>query len=436
MIRPQHTRSMCFCVLVMAWASGLSEARFLTPHEAKKVPRARIACVPSPTMGVRYLDADNLGRHGYRPNRDEHDGIAYTCRGGHIDVTHLRKIADWTAYLAYHTREALVQGKSEYRFKMFEPSQHHVYLQYPPGWQYLGPKARRQIASEVSVCLGAYVAYTCSIWHEILTWHGFKGSGFYPEYNSAFSWEDNYSNALGSLIGAQALRDRDYAYNEAVTRLIDDEFHRLGPQSKETARAAGEAVRGSWFVGAFVRVSMTKRHLDVGLDDGFVTPWLVPNVTECGTVEPWLCPVPDLSLLEKHGFHIRHEIQPREWEKGEILRAVYPDRKTRKNRIVPAEHFGILMEHVKAKVQQRYGPYAHLVETPSPATAPLQTTEARDGRPHAPGSPPKPAGITEPSSRAALVYLEPGQSPPSDEPSRSLLDLLGSAVSWLAEKAI
>jgi len=438
MIRSQRTERVLFCLLVIGWTAGLSQARFLTQREAKKTPRARIACLPSPTMGVRYVDADDLGRHGYRSSSSERDGITYTCRGGHIDITHLRKIADWTAYLAYRTREALVQGETELKFKMFEPSQHCVRLEYPPGWQYLGPKTRYEIANEISASLGAYLAYTCSVWHEILTWHGFKAIGFYPEYNSAFSWEDNYSNALGSYIGAQALLDRDHDYDEAMTRLINREFQRLGPQSKETAIAAGEAVKGSWFVGAFIRVTMTKRHLDVGLDDGMITPWLVPNVAGCGTPEPWLCPVPDLSLLEEYGFHVHHEIHPKEWERYEILRAVYPNRKDRKNRIVPTEHFGILIDYVQAKVNKRYGPYAHLREAPSAASSRLQTAQA-SGDPTAlpkaegPDSHPESAGTVAESSQATTVRFEPTEGEAAKEQNRGLFGFLASAVSWLAE---
>jgi len=432
-------RTVWFCLLVIGVATGLSQAKFLSRREAKKSPQARIACVPSPTMGVRYFDADDLGQHDYRSGRDERNGIVYTCRGGHIDVTHLRKIADWTAYLAYQTREALVHGDDQFKFSMFEPSQHTVQISYPPGWKYLNRKTRRDIAGEVSISLSAYLAYTCSVWHEILTWHGFKAIGFYPEYNSAFSWEDNYSNALGSYLGAQALRARDEDYNQAMTRLIVEQFQRLGPQSKETARAAGLAVKGSWYVGAFVRVTMTKRHLDVGLDDGFVTPWLVPDVAPCGTPEPWFCPVPDLRLLEEYGFRIHHEIRPKEWERFQILRAVYPDRKDRKNRIVPTEHFGILMEHVKAEVDKRYGPYAHLPEDPSSAQRQIAR---QSGCPTAPAEVNRPeenedaADLAGASSRASTVSFEPEQEQADEQRSRGLFEFLGSAVSWLTQSVI
>ena len=197
---------------------------------------------------------------------------------------------------------------------------------------------------------------------------------------------------LGSQLGARAVQDPDHDYDEAMALQIEEEMQRLGPQAKTVARAAGEAVKGSWFVGAFIRVTMTKRHLDVGLDDGFVTPWLVPNVAGCGDAKPQPCPVPDLSLLEEYGFRVKHEIHPKEWERGAILRAVYPQRQNRKNVIVPDEHFGVLIEHVEAMAQHRYGPYACLREAPSPAETQRQVASA-DPRPRGRTSEMEPAQL-------------------------------------------
>ncbi len=442
MIRRQHLGLVLLGAIVLGWMSSSAQAEFLSARQAKKTPRARIACLPSPTMGVRYISPEDLGTHAYRSGRrNEGNGILYTCHGGHIDLTHLRKIADWTAYLAFHLREALADNQSQFVFKMFEPSRHYVELEYPPGWRYLDRQTRHEIAREVSVRMGAYLAYTASVWHEILTWHGFKAIGFYPEYNSAFSWEDNYSNALGSYIGAMAVRQRDLSYNDAMTELIAQEFSRLGVRSKQTAHDAGEAVRDRWFVGAFIRVTMTKRHLDVGLDDGLITPWLVPDVTGCGDPEPWLCPVPTLELLEDYGFSLKHEIEPREWERFKILRAVYPSRKERRKRIEPTKHFEIILEHVRAKVNKRYGPFAHLREKPK--ALPNQTQLAKASRNTR--SPSRANTAARPAELVATAQETPNDLASGDGPAHNdrrkrrrpnLLGFLGSAVSWLTDGAL
>ncbi len=357
-IRMKCFRNILFGMLLIATGNSPSDAKFLTDNEAKSPPRPRIACLPTPTFGTRYLDPDNLSPHAYNFALWESDGIVYTCRGGHIDLTHLRKTADWTAYLAYHIRQALLDSKAHLAFKMHEPSRYQVRLQYPHGWKHLLPDERQEIARDASVKLGQYLAYVGSAWHEILTWYGYKGSGFFPEYHSSFSWEDNYSNALGSYIGVLALRDAEHDFVEAMALLIERELQALQVQPKGTAKDAAERVRGSWFTGGYLKVTMVKRHLDVGLDNGMVMPWLIPNVGACHGAAPKPYPVPTLAPLEEHEFHVTVEIEPREWERNEILRVVYPNPKGREARIEPAKHFGAIIEDIRATAVERYGPRA------------------------------------------------------------------------------
>lgn len=371
MVRLGPLARLVVCVLAVLCTVVPAEAAFLSARRARRVPRGRIACLPSPTMGTRYLDADDLGHHSYRFTLfGERNGIVYTCRGGHVDVTHLRKVADWTGYLAYHLHDIMVKNDTEISYKMWEPSRYHVTIDYPPGWEYLPSKTKETIAREAAIDLAAYLAYKASVWHEILTWHGFKGVGIYPEYNSAFSWEDNYSNAMGSYIGALALRDPDREFDDAVTWYLDQEIRMLGGQPRHVARQAGEAVRGQWFTGGFVIVTMVKRHLDVGLETGSITPWLVPGIADCPDEEPQPFPIPDLKTVEKYGIHVAIEIEPREWERGQILQKAYPDPENRRDRIDPTKHLAAIMEGIRTEVIDRYGPGADEYEVPYLASSP------------------------------------------------------------------
>ena len=365
MVRTNSLAKSLVCLLAVVCTSVPARAEFLSRKQAKRCPRGRVACLPSPTMGSRYLDADNLGRHSYGLTLWEQNGIVYTCRGGHIDVTHLRKVADWTGYLAHHIRNMLTKDLMELSYKLWEPSKYHLRLDYPRGWQYLPLETRDAIIREVAIDLAAYLAYTASIWHEILTWHGFKGAGVYPEYQSAFSWEDNYSNALGAHIGALALRDPDRKFNEAVTWHLDQEIRRLGGQPKRVARQTAEAVRGLWFTGGYVVVTMVKRHLDIGIDDGWIAPWLVPGVADCPDEQPELCVAPSLKSVERHGFHVTMEIEPKEWEKGQILKKAYPDPQDRRDRIDPTEHLAAIVEAIRSETIEWYGPRADEYEIPA-----------------------------------------------------------------------
>jgi hypothetical protein len=374
------------CLFLTGCLGGTGQARFLSDRQARFAPRGRIACLPTSTPGVRYPDPCNLGGHSYDFGLFERNGIVYTSRAGHIDITHLRKAADWTAHLAYQTRAALRANRTEFSFRVREPSKYHVRIEYPAGWQHLPADTRENIALEVSIRLGQYLAFTCCTWHEILTWFGFKGAGFYPEYESAFSWEDSYSNALGSRIGGRALRDPNHGFDEAMTLLIDHELRELGVQPRPAAYEAAEAVRNHWFTrGYYFKCYMLKRNLDIGLDDGFVTPWLVPGYPASDGVEPEPCPVPRLASLEDYGFAARVEIEPKEWERDQIFRVVYPEGTAGRDRIEPARHFGPLMERIQAQAVARYGPLVADSRAPSrpppspepPSRLPLRQVSAQ-----------------------------------------------------------
>ena len=67
----------------------------------------------------------NLGKHGYKSQPGEKNGIAYTCRGGDIDVIHVRIAADWTAYLATKAYKTLMNGKPGFSYKLAVDRSHN-----------------------------------------------------------------------------------------------------------------------------------------------------------------------------------------------------------------------------------------------------------------------------------------------------------------------
>jgi hypothetical protein len=325
-------------------------------------PRLRWGTTAAAVPRTPFLGSD-IGSHGYYMSLSEKDGIAYTCRGGHIDTMHVRIAADWTAYLAARSFKHLMKGDPAFSYKMIaDRSRHYVQISYPANWQSLPPEQRRETAREVAVLMGQYLAYSMVTWHEIITWHGFRSVGIIGEYQSAFSWEDGYSNLLGTIIAARALRDTQHSYDEAVKIAFDEEMQTLGVQPVEVCRRASELVKGSWYTGNVgMTLKVKKRNLDTGWDDGFVTPCLVPNLPACRGAVPMSYPAPTLAILAKYGFAATVEIEPHEWEKGKILRIVYPDGHGK--RIRPDVHFQPIMAHIGQEARKKYGPEA---TTPSP----------------------------------------------------------------------
>jgi len=318
-------------------------------------PRLRGGVTACALLGAPFLGAD-LGTHGYYFSLSEKNGIAYTCRGGHIDTMHVRIAADWTAYLAAKSYEHLMRGDSSFSYKLLaDRSKHRVHITYPDNWRNLPQEQRRRIAREAALVMGPYMTYIMVTWHEILTWCGYKSVGLISESHSAFSWEDGYSNLLGTIIAARALRDTKHSYNEAVKIALDEEMRRLGVQPAAVAKHASESVRGTWYtgyVGFFVEMRM--HNFDIGVDDGLVGPTLVPDVRVCPDAQPAYYPAPSLDGLARYGLSASVEIEPHEWEKGKLLRMADPQ--GRDKRIDPAVHFAPIMAHICREAAEKYGP--------------------------------------------------------------------------------
>jgi len=310
-------------------------------------PRIRPGSYPSATHGVRFIGPDDLGPHRYWLDGAEGNGIMYTCQGGHIDIPHARKAADWTGFLAALTLERLHRGQTTFQFKLWEPSRYFVELTYPREWDSLPAGEKERAARNVSRQLGQYLAYTAMTWHEMLTWFGFRPNAWKSEFQSAFSWEDSYSNLLGTCVAAEALQDQEHTFSDAVTLALRRQLESLGAQPAAVARQASERVRGDWYSKSWFFTVIDKRDFDIGLDDGQVTPCLVPSVPACQAALARPLAVPTLDGLAQYGFSATVMIEPRVWEENQIFKALYGDRRPTTRRLDPSIHFAPLIDYIR-----------------------------------------------------------------------------------------
>lgn len=313
-------------------------------------PRARLGALPTNTAMVPFPNPEKLGTHGYFMGFGEVNGLVYTCRGGHIDIYHLRGCADNTRYLSKKVRSTIAKGKKGFSYNLeMETSRHHISFVYPDEWDSFSEKKKQKIADEVFVDVGQYIAFNASVWHEILTWFGVHFAGFEPEFNSAFSWEDVYSNLIGSRLAAQILKDdMDDVYDLEMTRLIDAELEHLGAVPVKVARAASQKMYGDWYTGNLIP-NMKMRNFDIGLD-GEITPTLIPDVTACGA-EPQNYPAPSLAVLEKYGIEMIYRISPNVFEQGRIFKAAG------QKKIYQQRDFPVFLEYMKAAAAKRGDKY-------------------------------------------------------------------------------
>jgi hypothetical protein len=385
----------CLLGFLIILQAGCAYNNDFNNHSVKERPRARVGRYATPTVGTVFAGAEDLGVHGYYSSWSEKIGIAYTCKAGHIDLAHVRKSADWTAYLAANILEQLKQNETKFSFKFKEPARYYVQLTYPDWWKDLPEEEKDRITRDISIGLGQYFTYVGCTWHEILTWFGYRSVGFYPEFPSAFSWEDSFSDLLGTHLAAKALRDTEHEYDEAMTLALKRELDDLGIQPRDVAIRASNAVRGLWFSGDFLfLVDMKGRNFDIGLDDGLVTPWLVPSpsegaggLPECEGAQPQSYPAPSLDFLSEYGFSAKFELEPRELERHKILSIVYPDPKERRKRIEPAAHFPAIMANIMKDAVEKHGFYIgtkHAVSQAASQQPPQVRPSGVGAAPHAP----------------------------------------------------
>ena len=320
-------------------------------------PNIRRGSLATTTLGIPiihprplFLDPNNLGSHSYFPNPFEKNGIVYTCDGGHIDIAHVRANADDTRYLVEKVYDCLINQKKKFSYGMaFEQSRHVVEFTYPDYWLSLSKKEREKTARELSLEAGAYLTFYSTLWHEFMSWFGVRFAIIDPQFNSAFSWEDVYSNVLGIKIGIEALRDSQHSYNKAVTLAVNKELKRLRVLPREMAIELTESMRGIWFKGSRVP-DMLRRNTDIGSDDGYISPVLIPNA--CKDANTRRLPAPSLDKLTTMGFTMKYTILPVYFEGRKVLNIAHPDGKSKI--IEPVKDYPILIDYVNKEAMEKY----------------------------------------------------------------------------------
>ena len=257
-VRDEETESAFFAGLDSKEIADVPEPRSLRPCCVfGNDVGVQIRTVPLPGYEIQnVLDVDGLGTHQYNKGSlamtprgeerilsDEASGTLYTCRGGFIDISHVRDNADRTLYLAVQIGRLAATGGT---IPIAGEGAERRIVMRP-----LDPRLVRALGlREVVTRLAEWLDYQASIWHEIATWYGWSSTPF-SERPSAFSPEDLYSNLIGAKITGLIIRRREASseveYNRAVTTLLREALVKLGPLPKEATRRAFEHVDGIWW---------------------------------------------------------------------------------------------------------------------------------------------------------------------------------------------
>ena len=237
--------------LALACAGGALAAE-LGVGEGLPPPRLRACCAFGydlktavggdvlPTLVPNVVAPYALGRHSYLEpvENAERNGIVYTCRGGFIDVSHVRDYADQVRWLYGELLPVL--GSAVTLSLPAEGGPRTLVLRALP--VPADPKARAALALR----LAQRIAWDLSLWHELATWYDVRSVPIFSEQLSAFSPEDLYSNLVGITLGAEAVAAGE-SYDAALDRLLAHQLLALEALSPEGTRRAFDAVEGVWW---------------------------------------------------------------------------------------------------------------------------------------------------------------------------------------------
>lgn len=312
--------------------------------------RTKIGMSTVPVRIDNVLSPDQLGRHSYsaRNVNAEMNGLIYSCRGGTLDLAHIRDYADWTAYLFVRIREVL--GSSAFIVLPDEAGKKKVLMRS------FVTDFTEEEKKELAISLAQRIAFELSVWHEIATWYGYSSEELFPERLSAFSPEDIFSNMIGCQVGANAIRS-DKTYDAAVDEQIEAEVHKLSPLLPGQTKKTFDMVDGVWWDSAKSMPDtrmVIRRNLDVGRT---VSPWIVPDEFSpyCShrNIPIIKLPVPQtgprgivLSELYELRFYVDRSLVP-DFDLPDVEREW-----------VTTEDFPFILSRIRVAVKEQFGPYA------------------------------------------------------------------------------
>jgi len=289
-------------------------------------PGVRPCCLfaaPLPIFGGRlpippFFDPADEQALEHRYGGGDVYGLVYTCRGGFLDLGHLRDLIDITRY---------------YYVALGNPGR-----TFPPAQQLGSCVVKQDPADENErIAIARSMAFAESIYHEIESYWQYVFGG----HQSSFSPEDLPSNWLGTYVAEQAIRDKGRAFDEAATVALKALLKQLDAlEPKATSIVFTQAVlRREWVGTDPSRNSYLKRRNFTN------SPWLVPEVPCLDTTWPTT-----ISLVDSNSdaYEITFEVDPKR-EKASDEREKYLGEK------VASGNFEYHVQQIAADAKTRYG---------------------------------------------------------------------------------
>jgi len=218
-------------------------------------------------------------------------GILVGADGIVIDPDHVHGWARITIQMYNKITTAFNEHDTEFSFDFV-----HFQFTYPPDWDLVPAAEKKKLAIEIA----EYAAFQDGIWHETASWYGYS-TLIFPDFESAFSYEDIYCDRLGTKVGAEALQ-KGGNVTRNVTTIRNTYFRKFRFVNRIRGLKIIEKGKGTHWDDKSHHLDIRKpvkwRNMDIGTGDGLINPVIIPVNENSKALEQTLAiPVPKLDHL-------------------------------------------------------------------------------------------------------------------------------------------
>ncbi len=224
------------------------------------------------------------------------NGILYTLRCGTIDPDHIYGWARKTKSYYDALYACLIRDCGKLSKGYFDMS-----FEYPDSWQTMTLEDKKEASHKIALEVAQFLSFNDGLWHELATWYGHRTFPLISDFQSAFSWEDMYSNRLGIDIAARAIEMQgDFAKN--VSLVTKRELAKRELVDTERARNIAQTMRNEAYKDDPLAKKILWRSLDIGSSDGQINPVVFPGFTD---KPPIPLPAPKLDILDTYEINVK-----------------------------------------------------------------------------------------------------------------------------------
>lgn len=246
--------------------------------------------------GAGSFDSDPFNLAPFGSPLIDGNGILYTLRCGTIDPDHIYGWARKTK--SYY--DALYKCLNNDCGKLSK-GYFIISLEYPDSWRNMPLGDKKQTSHKIALEAAQFLSFNDGLWHELATWYGHRTFPLISDFESALSWEDLYSDRLGTTIAAEAIdMGGDFAKNVSV--VIKRELAKRELVDTARARNITRTMENIAYKEDPMAKKIVWRSLDIGTGDGQIDPVVFPGFTDKPAI---FLPAPRLDLLDMYQINAK-----------------------------------------------------------------------------------------------------------------------------------